>query len=88
MKKIFIAFLTSVILFTNTICIGDSTMPHYCYKNQHIVAQQFVYRTETGNRYHVGSCRYLKYSKFKLEKSIAEKAGLTPCKICKPNLIY
>jgi len=45
---------------------------------------QTVYTTNTGEKYHKSSCRYLKYSKkeYTLEKAIA--LGFEACSVCKP----
>ncbi len=43
-----------------------------------------VYVTRTGDKYHRGSCRYLRQSKIAISKSEAKKQGYTPCKVCKP----
>jgi hypothetical protein len=43
-----------------------------------------VYITNTGERYHRGSCRYLSRSKIAIKKSDAVKQGYTPCKVCRP----
>ena len=44
-----------------------------------------VYVTETGTKYHVDGCRYLKKSK--IEKSLADAVaeGYEPCSKCKPG---
>jgi len=41
-----------------------------------------VYITRTGDRYHVGDCRYLRRSRIPVEKREAIKAGYTPCRVC------
>jgi endonuclease YncB( thermonuclease family) len=43
-----------------------------------------VYITETGSKYHRGTCRSLKKSKRAVSKSDAVGRGLEPCGICKP----
>ncbi|MEW6363159.1 MAG: MBL fold metallo-hydrolase [Acidobacteriota bacterium] len=43
-----------------------------------------VYITETGDKYHRGSCRYLSESKIKTTVCEALDKGYTPCKVCKP----
>ena len=43
-----------------------------------------VYITNTGKRYHKGSCRWLAWSKHAISLSKAKKAGYTPCKVCHP----
>ncbi|WP_452233158.1 hypothetical protein [Lacinutrix sp. MEBiC02595] len=46
---------------------------------------QTVYTTNTGEKYHKSSCRYLKYSKkeYTLEKAI--ELGFKACSVCKPT---
>jgi len=48
------------------------------------VAEQTVYRTKSGDKYHRDGCRYLKKSKLPLTRTEAESFGLSPCKVCKP----
>jgi len=43
-----------------------------------------VYITETGDKYHIGSCRHLSGSKIEITKDDAIKQGYKPCGICKP----
>lgn len=43
-----------------------------------------VYITDTGLKYHRGSCRYLKKSKIKISRSDAIARGYKACKVCKP----
>lgn len=47
-------------------------------------AQEVVYITKTGTKYHKGSCHYLKKSKIKSTKSEAKSAGYSACSVCKP----
>ncbi|HEY4652687.1 MAG TPA: hypothetical protein VIG72_14810 [Pontibacter sp.] len=49
-----------------------------------IVCQaQTVYKTKTGAKYHVQTCRYLK-SSFQTTVAEAQAEGLTACSVCKP----
>jgi hypothetical protein len=43
-----------------------------------------VYITDTGERYHRGDCRYLRYSKHAVSLKEAKRQGYTPCKVCRP----
>lgn len=43
-----------------------------------------VYVTDTGERYHVSSCRYLRYSNHPISLREAKRRGYTPCKVCQP----
>ena len=42
------------------------------------------YITNTGEKYHRGTCRYLRYSKYSISKSEAQREGYTACKVCRP----
>jgi cell division septation protein DedD len=43
-----------------------------------------VYITRTGEKYHVGTCSYLRQSKISIELSEAKRQGYTPCSRCNP----
>jgi hypothetical protein len=43
-----------------------------------------VYITKTGEKYHVGSCSYLRQSKISISLSEAKRLGYTPCSRCNP----
>lgn len=43
-----------------------------------------VYITNTGERYHRGSCQYLSHSKITVSLKEAKQRGYTPCRVCKP----
>lgn len=43
-----------------------------------------VYVTNTGEKYHRGTCRYLRQSKIAISLDDAIKFGYEPCKVCKP----
>ena len=45
---------------------------------------QIVWVTETGNRYHLDSCRHVLNSGRGVTREQAESQGLTPCGTCKP----
>lgn len=47
-------------------------------------SKKIVYKTKTGSKYHIKSCRFLKNSKIKLILSDAKKEGLVPCSECNP----
>lgn len=48
-------------------------------------AENTVFVTRTGIRYHLGSCRYLRKSKLPMDLGEAKAEGYTPCKVCKPG---
>lgn len=45
----------------------------------------YVYITETGKKYHIESCSYLKESKIKIRLSEAKRRGYKPCPRCQPE---
>ena len=47
------------------------------------ISAQTVYVTKTGKKYHRENCRYLKYSKKKIELKKARNFGFQACKVCK-----
>ncbi|WP_147474496.1 hypothetical protein [Chryseobacterium nematophagum] len=46
---------------------------------------QKVYKTPSGQKYHLSSCRMVKNVSSSLDVSNAIEQGLLPCKICKPS---
>lgn len=48
------------------------------------IQSQTVYITNTGEKYHVQTCRYLKKSCIAVDLSSAVNDGYTPCSVCKP----
>ena len=49
------------------------------------VSAQEVYTTKTGEKYHKSTCRYLKYSKYKVSLEKAIQLGYEACSVCKPS---
>jgi micrococcal nuclease len=47
-------------------------------------AEEVVYVTPSGRRYHRENCRTLRQSRFALSLSDAARSGYTPCQLCKP----
>lgn len=47
-------------------------------------AEETVYVTKTGEKYHRSGCGYLRQSKRAIELTEAKAAGYTPCSRCKP----
>ena len=47
---------------------------------------QTVYVTNTGEKYHVVNCRYLKYSQNETTIKKAKDLGYLACKVCKPTV--
>ncbi len=48
------------------------------------VKAQTVYKTPSGAKYHIASCRMVTNVSEKLTLNDAVEKGLTPCKICSP----
>jgi competence protein ComEC len=47
-------------------------------------SEKIIYRTKTGSKYHIKSCRFLKDSKIKVTLKEAKNEGLLPCSECNP----
>ena len=52
------------------------------------VKAQAVYKTPSGNKYHLYTCRMVNNVSEKISENQAIKSGLQPCKICRPRNIY
>lgn len=48
------------------------------------IGAQTVYRTPSGTKYHLQSCRMVNNTSALLSVEKAQKSGLSPCKICNP----
>ena len=49
---------------------------------------QTVYKTPSGQKYHLATCRMVKNVSEEITVSQARELGLQPCKICNPQNIY
>lgn len=49
---------------------------------------QTVYKTPSGEKYHLATCRMVKNVSEEITVTKAKELGLQPCKICKPSDIY
>lgn len=49
---------------------------------------QTVFKTPSGAKYHLASCRMVKNVSEEITTSKAKELGLQPCKICNPQNIY
>ncbi|CRF31392.1 hypothetical membrane protein [Brachyspira suanatina] len=49
-----------------------------------LIAQNVVYITKTGKKYHLQSCRTIRGEAYKISLSEAKQKGYTACKVCKP----
>lgn len=47
--------------------------------------EKIVYITDTGNKYHTGSCRFVKNSKTSITVQEALSQGYEPCGVCNPG---
>jgi hypothetical protein len=50
-----------------------------------ITNSQSVYRTPSGTKYHLSTCRMIKNVSHKISYKQAAELGLLPCKICSPR---
>jgi hypothetical protein len=53
-----------------------------------VKAQTTIYKTPSGAKYHLATCRMVKNVSEKITVEEARLLGLQPCKICKPANIY
>jgi hypothetical protein len=51
-------------------------------------AEQTVYVTKTGKKYHAAGCRYLRRSQYSMKLKDAVNAGYTPCSVCAPPTLH
>lgn len=58
----------------------------FCFFLSSNLLVQTVYKTPSGNKYHLASCRMVKNVSQKLNIRSAVNQGLQPCKICKPTM--
>lgn len=59
----------------------------FCFFLSESLHSQIVYKTPSGNKYHLASCRMVKNISQKLSITNAINEGLQPCKICKPAIV-
>jgi hypothetical protein len=52
------------------------------------LSAQTVFKTPSGAKYHLASCRMVKNVSEEITINKAKELGLQPCKICKPENIY
>ncbi len=48
------------------------------------IIDTIVYITDTGERYHLGDCNYLRRSRHEISLSLAKERGYEPCTVCNP----
>jgi hypothetical protein len=51
-----------------------------------VASSQSIYKTPSGKKYHLGTCRMVENVSEKITPERAIELGLEPCKICKPNI--
>ena len=61
--------------------IKNGTIDHTV---DHLPNNGKIFRTTTGKKYHIESCRYLSKSKIPITIAEAQEKGLGPCGVCKP----
>jgi hypothetical protein len=50
-----------------------------------VANSQSIYKTPSGKKYHLGTCRMVENVSEKITLEQANKLGLEPCKICRPG---
>ncbi len=63
---------------------GTRSMPNFGASAVDSFGTGEVYITNTGDKFHTGSCRYLRESKIPISRSDAVDRGYTACKVCRP----
>ena len=53
-----------------------------------VACGQSIYKTPTGKKYHLGSCKMVKNVSEKITLQQALELHLEPCKKCRPDLIH
>ena len=85
MKNIKNFFLTALVACVLGGFLGQNYLHASNYKTISCqTKEKIVYITKTGKKYHLGSCRYLRYSKITINKEKALLRGFGPCKVCRP----
>jgi hypothetical protein len=51
-----------------------------------VANSQSIYKTPSGKKYHLGTCRMVENVSEKITLEQANELGLEPCKICRPNI--
>jgi hypothetical protein len=51
-----------------------------------VANSQSIYKTPSGKKYHLGTCRMVENVSQKITPEQAIESGLEPCKICKPDI--
>ena len=80
MKKLLLLFFIAASVFISPIVVSKE-IPQ---SNSLITKDVKVYITKTGDKYHKGTCRYLRQSKISIPKKEAISNGYEACKVCKP----
>jgi len=78
MKKIFLLYFLLLSLFV-------SAQADFNFNKSNTIVQSnksIVYITNTGAKYHLGGCSYLRRSSIKINISDAKKSGYTACSRC------
>lgn len=80
-KKVSMKVVIPLILFF--ILLASIVVINYEYSQSDTKKETIVYVTKTGQKYHRGDCRYLRFSKIAIPLSKA-KMNYSPCSICDP----
>lgn len=70
-----------VSLLIGLACASSQPQPARAFTGQKPVV---VYITNTGKKYHVDGCRYLRKSRIPMKLEDAKRAGYAPCSVCRP----
>jgi len=84
MKRLAAVLGVLVALWGIPICIGHTHGSASVVEAAQDPSTITVYITKTGEKYHKGSCRYLRQSKIAVSLKEAVSRGYGPCSVCQP----
>lgn len=78
--------ITIVIIFTDDAKDKTNILPNSANEQDvtDVFAENTVYITETGGKYHRADCYTIKGGGVPVSKEEAEELGKEPCKVCRP----
>lgn len=84
-KRLLLKLSLSLLLVLGTFgSVFNSPSPAEAKSNYSDQQEASVYITKTGKKYHRAGCRYLKWSRVKIDRSKAVELGKEPCLVCRP----
>lgn len=89
-KNVLVLMVLVAVCIIIHIAIKDFGKERYINHNEiasaSTVTTSVVFVSETGTKYHMSDCRYLKYGSKRVYLDVAIKRGYTACSLCAPYL--